>query len=325
MSEDLAGKKVRCASCQSVVTAPADAGASAAIKADAGRPPKAAVSTADDRPRERDEDEDRSERRRRRSSSDNTGAAVAAAGAGLGIGAIIAIIVAIVGALGCCGVVAILIALLVPAVQKVREAAARTQNQNNLKQIALAVHMYHDTHRMLPPPKAFKNPQDTKSISEISWRVSILPFMEQQMLFTRFDMGVAWDNPKNQPLVTAMPMPYQDVARQDPKAGPGTVTPYQYFTGPNTLWPDNGKHTIMEITAGASNTFLCAEGANMVPWTKPQDMSIQPAQPPPLPPNQFQVAFCDGSVRLVQRNRAPDLILFQYMNPKDPNGHAPLD
>src|SRR5436853_3630426 len=77
-------------------------------------------------------------------------------------------------------IVAILIALLVPAVQKVREAAARTQCINNLKQMGLALHSAHDTAKKLPPGGASAN-----GSWGASWHYYILPFIEQGPLFTQ--------------------------------------------------------------------------------------------------------------------------------------------
>jgi len=82
-------------------------------------------------------------------------------------------------------IIAILIALLVPAVQKVREAAARAQCQNNLKQIALAVHSYHDANRKLPPAYVAN--------VQLSWHVFILPYVEQNTLFQAMDTTTPGD------------------------------------------------------------------------------------------------------------------------------------
>jgi prepilin-type N-terminal cleavage/methylation domain-containing protein len=75
-------------------------------------------------------------------------------------------------------IIAILIGLLLPAIQKVREAANRTRCQNNLKQIGLALHNYHDANRRFPPGGVIAN--------ETSWHVLVLPYLEQQALFERF-------------------------------------------------------------------------------------------------------------------------------------------
>jgi len=77
-------------------------------------------------------------------------------------------------------IIAILIALLVPAVQKVREAAARTQCQNNLKQIGLAIQNYHDTRKSFPP--------DRIANDWITWAVLILPYLEQDNAYRLWDL-----------------------------------------------------------------------------------------------------------------------------------------
>jgi prepilin-type N-terminal cleavage/methylation domain-containing protein len=77
-------------------------------------------------------------------------------------------------------IIAILIALLVPAVQKVREAGARTQCANNLKQMGLAVHAYHDVRRALPPDRIVND--------WATWAVLILPYLEQEGAYKRWDL-----------------------------------------------------------------------------------------------------------------------------------------
>jgi len=83
-------------------------------------------------------------------------------------------------------IIAVLIALLVPAVQKVRAAAARSQCQNNLKQIGLAMHMYHDAYKVLPPGQISKGGSGGFTPSPAwSWVTCIWPFIDQQSLVTR--------------------------------------------------------------------------------------------------------------------------------------------
>ena len=77
-------------------------------------------------------------------------------------------------------IIAILIGLLLPAVQKVREAAARTKCQNNLKQIGLAIHNYHDANKLMPPSRL--GPQYA------SWCVLVLPYLEQDALYRQWDL-----------------------------------------------------------------------------------------------------------------------------------------
>ncbi len=84
-------------------------------------------------------------------------------------------------------IIAILIGLLLPAVQKVREAAARSQCTNNLKQFGLALHNYHDTHGLLPPGGLSNQATGNWGDDKGSWLVYILPFIEQEPLFKQME------------------------------------------------------------------------------------------------------------------------------------------
>ena len=86
-------------------------------------------------------------------------------------------------------IIAILIALLLPAVQQAREAARSSQCKNNLKQLGLAMHNYHDTYKMFPPDNTFtKGKIATSSIPAWGWGTYLLPYLDQAPLFKR--MGV---------------------------------------------------------------------------------------------------------------------------------------
>jgi prepilin-type N-terminal cleavage/methylation domain-containing protein len=93
-------------------------------------------------------------------------------------------------------IIAILIALLVPAVQKVREAAARTQCVNNLKQIGLALHGYHDAKKMLPPGCQSTTPPGTGFVG-LSWHVQILPYIDQGPAHAAINFSQAYSSATN--------------------------------------------------------------------------------------------------------------------------------
>ena len=84
-------------------------------------------------------------------------------------------------------IIAILIALLVPAVQKVREAAARAQCQNNLKQLGLALHNYEGVYKKFP--MGAKGP-----ISAVNWRVHVLPFLELDAVYKQVNLNDSYNS-----------------------------------------------------------------------------------------------------------------------------------
>src|SRR5262245_6010536 len=83
-------------------------------------------------------------------------------------------------------IIAVLIGLLLPAVQSAREAARRAQCTNNMKQLGLAMHNYHDAQGSLPPGR--------KDCCYGTWQVSILPYIEQQALYNAWNSMGVWTN-----------------------------------------------------------------------------------------------------------------------------------
>jgi prepilin-type N-terminal cleavage/methylation domain-containing protein/prepilin-type processing-associated H-X9-DG protein len=96
-------------------------------------------------------------------------------------------------------IIAILIGLLLPAVQQAREAARRSQCINNLKQLGLALHNYHDTHNALPPGwiGVDNNAPDTEGPSGFGWGVFILPYLDQAPLYNRINFSLPITDPTN--------------------------------------------------------------------------------------------------------------------------------
>ncbi len=154
--------------------------------------------------------------------------------------------------------------VLMEAVQKVRESAARAQSQNNLRQLALAMHNYHDTMRRFPPQATYN--KNGKPM--LSWRVMILPYIEQQNLYNQFHLDEPWDSDHNKKLLAMMPKTYI-TPLQDEKSINEHLTYYQGFVGKGTIFDGKEGIQISSITDGTSNTIMFVEASKPVPWTKP--------------------------------------------------------
>ena len=97
-------------------------------------------------------------------------------------------------------IIGILVALLLPAVQAAREAARRMQCQNNLKQIGLAIHNFHDAKKILPPAQRQSwDLAQNKTVAGHSWATFILPYIEQQAIHDKYDFSpnLNWDDLPN--------------------------------------------------------------------------------------------------------------------------------
>jgi hypothetical protein len=208
--------------------------------------------------------------------------------------------------------------LLGPAIYKMRVAAARMQSANNLRQIGVALHNYHELYKKFPAQANY----DKNGKPLLSWRVHILPFVEAKELYDQFKLDEPWDSPHNKKLIAHMPPTYRHPASKAPKG----KTIYLAPIGPSTIFAKTPTK-ITEIKDGTSNTILLVEVADdkAVFWTKPDDLPIDPKVPlrglGDFPPGIFQALFADASVRSLSRKIDPRVLNAMYT--KDGNEVIP--
>ena len=186
-------------------------------------------------------------------------------------------------------------------IDKVREDATKRRSENNLKQIGLAMHTYHDAHQSFPAHAIYSKDGKTPLLS---WRVAILPYLDGQALYDEFKLDEPWDSKHNKKLIAKVPKLYEPLGLGVKGEG---LTYYQVFTGPNTLFDGAKKIGIRNITDGTSNTVMVIEAKDSVEWTQPAELKLPQAKEK-LPPvgglfkSGANALYCDGSVRFVPRD-----------------------
>jgi len=197
------------------------------------------------------------------------------------------------------------IALAVPQIEKARASAERYKATNNLRQIVLSMHNYESAHNKLPSNKLDKNGKPL-----LSWRVAILPYVEQQALHDQFKLDEPWDSPANKKLLEKMP----DVFKSAGSKAPVGKTTYLGVKGKGTIFGADKPLGFADLTDGTSNTILVVDAADdrAVEWTKPDDLAFDPEKP--LAglvghlPDRFLAAFADGSVRFLPAKIDPEML-----------------
>lgn len=209
--------------------------------------------------------------------------------------------------LGSPAIAGLFLGVAMPAVPASREAAKRAQCVNNLKQIGLAYHNYHAANNVFPAPAIAD--KDGKPL--LSWRVALLPYLEQQELYNKFKLDEPWDSPNNKALIKEMPNVYLCPDRKNPQEG---TTTYRVFVGPEAMFQEGQGTPLQAITDGTSNTILVTEATDAATWTKPDsDLKFDPKAKPSLNgagsphPGGFNVLFGDGAVRFISSNVALDV------------------
>jgi len=209
-----------------------------------------------------------------------------------------------------CGVILACVSccVVVPCIQEVRDGEGWLYSQVSLKTIALAMFNYHEANGSLPPAVA----QSKAGKPLYSWRVLLLPYLEEDILYKKYHLDEPWDSPHNRQFAGETPRCYRPhLGGNDP---PG-LTRFQVFVGPGTAF-ERDELTWGDFPDGLGQTLLVVEAGEPVPWSKPGDLNYHPEQPvPPLGGvyrkpvklwchhvggrSGFNAAFADASVRFI--------------------------
>ncbi len=212
----------------------------------------------------------------------------------------------------------VLVALTLPGISTPIGASRRTQCKNNLKQLGLAMHNYHDVWSSFPAAGLGQPP--------VSWRISLLPFVEQSELAKRYDRNQSWDSASNADLQKVRALPYACPARPSQvDSGGRFLTSYVVPTDSGAIFFSKGGTPLSQIKDGTSNTLLVMEacGSEII-WTDPRDIDSSQLQISVNGPGNTkgrsesiisswhfggaQVALADGSVRFMSSNVDPKLL-----------------
>jgi hypothetical protein len=163
------------------------------------------------------------------------------------------------------------------------------------------MHSYNDTRGQMPPAVVYGDYGEPL----LSWRVLILPFIEQQALYQEFRLDEPWDSPHNIQLLPRMPGTYAPPPGKA-KMVPPHHTVCKVFVGKGAAF-ERGKVLRLgkDFPDGTSNTLLIVEAGEPMPWTKPEDLAYEPDGPLPdlrcLFKDGFRACLADGSRQWVRK------------------------
>jgi hypothetical protein len=193
--------------------------------------------------------------------------------------------------------------VFMPAVQKVREASENAVALNNLRQIGLALHNYESAHGHFPAAATLGK----KGKKLLSWRVAILPYIEQENVFRQFKQDEPWDSEHNKKFSDVNIKTYTD-PRVDIKPG---HTTYKALVGNGAMFDWVQTTKFAQVTDGLSNTVMVMAGGEQVPWAKPDDFEYDPKKEFPADfakdtDDRLAALFGDGSVRTLNLAKLRD-------------------
>ena len=192
-----------------------------------------------------------------------------------------------------------------------RRLKLRREDMNNFKTLGLAMHNYAAARGTFPAAAHYG--QGDKPL--LSWRVMILPYLDQEALFKQFKLDEPWDSDHNKKLLSKMPSVYRAPTQTNPAE---ETTFYQVFAGKGTPFDGKKGMSIKAFKDGLASTILISEGGKSVPWTKPADLDFDADKPLPKLGGVFQDGYCnclgDGSARFIPRDIS-DAVLRPWITP----------
>lgn len=199
---------------------------------------------------------------------------------------------------------AVVVRLVAVPIDEAHRALERAKSTNNLKTFGVTLHNYHREHGSLPP--AFTT--DAAGRPLLSWRVLILPYIEEDKLFRQFRLDEPWDGPTNRPLIARMPAVFASPVLPPGLAAEGK-TGYLAPRGPETISPGATGVGFKDVRDGLANTIMVLEAPadRATTWTKPDDWDAA-AIPAALAAGEWAAIMGDGSAFRCQAGRPVDLL-----------------
>lgn len=189
-------------------------------------------------------------------------------------------------------------------VKEVRDRRDETFKLSALRQLGLAFHNYHDTYNQFPGADS-DNPKETK----LSWRVHLLPYIDQANLWHQFHLDEPWDSEHNKTLIDKMPELFKTNGVKDVGK-----TSFHVLTGENMPFGQEEPVRLQNVTDGTSNTLLVVEaGADKaVEWTKPEELKFNSDDPKATfgkVGSTLPVLLMDGSTQMLSMDLGDDVFL----------------
>jgi hypothetical protein len=198
--------------------------------------------------------------------------------------------------------------IIMPAKRELDERLGRDACTHNLKQIGLAMHNYHEHYGCFPAAATL----DDRGRPLLSWRVTILPFMEQDALYREFHMNEPWYSPHNRTLLGKMPAEFACPLNEGQK-GQAERSTYQVIVGPQTMFTGGTAGVrLNDVTDGATDTILVVATNDLAPWTAPHDVAFSSASSLGVSgtghTSGLKAAMADGSVRFFKSTNDPGVL-----------------